>query len=786
MADYDKDDDSDDPVDRIYKLRKEASKHQSQWRKDAHEDFSFRDGDQWDSEDVAILEQQKRPVVTFNRCSPIIESIVGHEVGNRQEVRYFPRTQGDAQANEIYTEGARWVRQECDAEDEESEAYKDCVTCGMGWVEYRVDYDDEPDGKIVIERVSPMEMKWDPSARRQNLADANWVLREKWLDVEEVKERWPDADILVDGVQEEDRTWLDEHDATEAWKYSEDQRWYDATQKKIRVIHFQERVKEPYYRVTDPQTGEVVELPEDRFETLRESLQETDYVRQKRWVYKQCFLAGRTKVEEKEAPIEGSFTFFCVTGKRDEQAGTWFGIMRGIKDPQRWANKFFSQAMYIFSANAKGGLLAERTAVDDKQEFENSWASPDSVNWVEDGAIAGGRIKEKDMGGYPASLDKLLQFAIASIRDVAGVNLELLGMANREQAGILEVERKKAALVILAPLLASLRRYRKISGRALLSFMRRYIPPGTMMRLTDRAVPFYPDDDVVRYDVVIDTAANSPNLKQEVWAQLTQMVPALVKAGVPLPPDLIRFSPLPESVAESWIQHMEGQGKIDPEVQKQMQELQQKNVDLEGQNKVLSDKREGLMAQLQAKREEMMLEAQAREQQLAFETKKSEMELMWKAKIGDADRGAKLLEIQARYDMEMRKISEQCALDRETTQMKLASDREASSTKMQMQIGLEQSRRDEKFRTDMPKTTELVVSTIGKELDPIYRAMESLSGQFATEVKSLSGQFASELDPVRKVLEHLSQLAAEAQSRRERIMSYLESQGADDMARRLN
>lgn len=761
MADvmYEEDDEN-DPVSRIYKLRKEASKHQHEWKNDAYEDFAFRDGQQWDSEDVAILEQQKRPVVTFNRCSPIIESIVGHEVGNRQEVRYFPRTMGDRAANEVYTEGARWVRQECDAEDEESEAYKDSITCGMGWTEYRVEYDEEPDGKIVIERVSPLEMKWDPSSRKQNLVDANWILREKWMDVDEARERWPEKDILLDGVQEEDRTFLDEHDATESWKYENDQRWYDKTEKKVRVIQFQEREREDYYRVMDPQTGQPVDLSPERFEALEF---EGDYVKLRRWVYKQCFIAGRTMVEEGKPPIDG-FSFFPITGKRDEVKGIWYGIMRGMKDPQRWANKFFSQAMYIFSSNAKGGLIAERTAVDDKQEFEDSWASPDSVNWVEDGAVSMGRIKEKDMGGYPASLDKLLQFAIASIRDVSGVNLELLGMADREQAGVLEVERKKAALVILAPLLASLRRYRKISGRALLAFMRRYIPPGTMMRLTDKAVPFYPDDDVIKYDVVIDTAANSPNLKQEVWAQLTQIVPALVKAGVPLPPDLIRFSPLPESVAEGWIEYMGNQGKVAPEVQKRMEELQQQVVDLENQNKALMDKRQGQMAQLQSKREEMALEKEAREQQLAFEAQKMALELEWKAKMADADRAAKLLDIQARSD----EAKAQCALDREIAQMKLMTERDGMSAKMEMEREMAsrkmemdllqiREKREEKFRTDAPKTTQLVKTTLGPELEPI-----------------------------RKTLEHLEQLASEAQERRERIMAYLESQGAADAARRLN
>jgi hypothetical protein len=70
-----------------------------------------------------------------------------------------------------------WSRDECDAEDDESGSFVDLLTCGEGWTQTRLDYDDDPDGMIVIDRVDPMEIYPDPSATKANYADAQFIFR---------------------------------------------------------------------------------------------------------------------------------------------------------------------------------------------------------------------------------------------------------------------------------------------------------------------------------------------------------------------------------------------------------------------------------------------------------------------------------------------------------------------------------------------------------------------------------------------------------------------------------
>ena len=600
-------------VTKVYKCRREAAVHQADWRDEAREAFEYRDGNQWDSESRAQLEEQQRPVVTFNRVQPVISSITGYEINNRMELKFIPRTEPDAGPNEIYTAAAKWVMDGCSGADEESVAYEDAITCGMGWTEWRIDYMDDPDGKILKERVSPLQMRWDPRASKRNLTDSRWILREQRMTMEEVNERWPDADIIGNTpVLAEDEDYAEPHDASRAWTYENSANSSGLRDKDPIVIHYQWREKETYYRVGDPQSGRVLEFSETKFNRLKDKLDTTNipYVKQARWKYKQCYVTGQTLLEECECPTN-AFTYNCITARRQESDNTFFGLMRAMKDPQQWANKFFSTAMEIFSANSKGGVIYEEDAIEDIRAFQENWSDPNGMVEVANGALTGGRLKERDKGGYPASLDKLMTFAISSIRDCTGINLEMLGMADRDQPGILEMERKKAALVILSPLINSLHAYRIEDGRRLLSLMREYIPEGTVMRITDKAYKFENDEDTVKYDVILDTAPTSPNLKTEVWGTLSQMIPSLVKSGVPIPPALLKFSPLPESVALEWINYIEEQTqKVDPQEHEQVKQALQM---AQEEVKKLKDRKEVDMAKVAVEAKGDILDFQAKQ-----------------------------------------------------------------------------------------------------------------------------------------------------------------------------
>jgi hypothetical protein len=612
---------------------------QADWRKQAKEDFAFTSGDQLDETDKAKLREMNRPIIIMNRIEPVIDSVAGSEVANRQEVQYLPRTQGEVQVNEVLTSAAKWFRDQCDAEDEESDAFRDTVVCGMGWTETRLDYEDEPEGAPKIERVDPLEMVWDSSAKKRNLADMRRLFHiRRDIPIEEARALCPGADF-EDG--DYNASWVDLDDVEARSPHENNNRFYNkeningldgSGDRTVTMVRAQWWERVPVYLVVDPTNPDnILTLSNDEFRDLEAKakiagvqLQSTKSTRK---VYKQAFL-GRVLLEIGDAPCKDHFSFKAITGKRDRNKNTFYGLVRAMKDPQRWANKWMSQTMHIMNTTAKGGIAAERGAFfDDEADGEASWAKQDAVTYLRPGALSGPNPKfiQKPTSPFPQSSFELMQFAISSIRDVSGVNVEILGMQNNAgQAASLDLQRKQAAMTILQPLFDSLRRYRKEQGRLLLYLIENYLSDGRLIKIVGpgsaQYVPLVRQEGVSTYDVIVDEAPISPNQKEATWSMLQQILPVV---GKMLPPAtwlaLLKYSPLPTSaqkdISDSIQQSQQQAPHPDPEAARAQAELQL--LQAKGQAEIANHQAmtrariDGMQAEAAATREIEMRKAQA-------------------------------------------------------------------------------------------------------------------------------------------------------------------------------
>lgn len=613
---------------------KESNRFWANWLGGARDDYDFVSGSQWLADDEAILKEQKRPPITFNYSEKMIDAVVGAEVSNRQEVTYKPRELTDAPLAELWTNAAKWVRDEGNIEDEETDAFRDALICGMGWTHTRMNYDAEPDGMIDTGRVDPLEMRSDPSARKPGLTDRRYNFRLQWVDENLAKRFWPGhiAFATVDGGND---TGIDTIRRGERYEgdTADDP---DMHKGQVQIRHYECVELEPYYRVAN--SDAILEVSSEEFNPLKDALDEAGvkYVKQFRRVYYYAYFANETLLEGDKSPCQVGFTYQCITGKRDRNKNTWYGLTRVMKDPQRWANKWLSQILHIINSNAKGGLLAEVGAFVDPQRAQDEWAMPESITLLKEGGLQ--KIEQKQVVNYPTGLDRLMEFALASLPQVTGINLEALGLAAREQANVLEQSRKQAAYGLLAPVFDSLRRYRKNHGRILLDFIHNYISDNRLIRIggpdSEQFVPLTKAPKAPRYDIIVDQSPHSPDSKQKTWEILESILPNMMKAGLPIPPDLLDYTPLPSAMVMKWKRYIEQTGGVSPE---QMAKLQEELQKAQEENQNLQLKLKDKSQEMAMKQQESMLDMQLAREAAMHKLRIAYIELENKLMIAKAE-----------------------------------------------------------------------------------------------------------------------------------------------------
>lgn len=527
------------------------------WRSEAWDAYDFVAGRQYSQSDIAVLQAQARPPVTFNLIEKFLASVSGTEVNNRMVPRYYPSAASNSGPVEVVSE----ITHAClddSAEEEHSDAFLDTLISGYGWVD---SYLDEKDGYYKIKecRVNPFYMGWDPVAVRSNLSDARYRYYRMYMDREEVEAEWPDK------AEDLDLTYTEVPqpiiaDNTDDIDYARNvMTGIKDVRNQLCVIRFQYYRMRRYTVIKTPNGSEQAVLTSD-LSKIKSKLESMGIVAEevreypKKCFYQAYFCRGIILEGPEEIPC---YTLSVCTGKRDLVKGYFYGILRSVRDPQLWTNKFFSNIMHIMSSAGKG-IIAEQSALigRDVQKFETEYARPDRIKLVADGALSGGRIKPMDPTPMPAGLADLLAFASQSINNTIGINLEFLGMNYRTQSGPVERSRKQSGLTVLSKFFQSRRQQLKELGAIRWALIQDYMPQEQVFSiLSDANKPYFPGvNDILfrQYYVKVDEVPTSGDVKEDVWQVIVELIPYLMNAGSQVPPqflvELLKYSPLPAHI----------------------------------------------------------------------------------------------------------------------------------------------------------------------------------------------------------------------------------------------
>jgi hypothetical protein len=627
-----------DVLARLVQWHEAADQSTADAREEAERDRDYYDGYQWTDAERAALEKRKQPVVTINRIKPKVDFLKGQEQQRRMMPRAFPRTPAEEDGASAATDAIRFVMDQSKWDRVRSACFDNHIIEGACGADIQVYEKEDGDYCIEVKQITWDRMWGDVYSRMRDWSDGNHKGQYVWMDCDEAVKKWPEKKDVIEATLSTEGPAV----IGETYQDVPRTRWADTKRKRVRIVECWSKEGETYY-LTKYTKGGILERDESPYK------------------------------DEDGEPDDG-FVFGSCNIDRD---GNRYGVVRAWISVQDEINKRRSKAMHLMNVRQTYG----NQSVGDKNKLKSELAKPDGHIEMQGGAKFG-----EDFGVLP-TIDmaeaqfKMLQEAKNEI-DAVGVNAALSGNEDRVMSGRALMAKSEQGLSELGPVFDAFSQFQHDVYRKVWNRIKQFWTAEKWIRVTD-------DDKNVKFvglnapltlgekmmeqakkqgqqitpemqqqaqmdpqmqtvvgtknnvaqldvDIVLDEVPASASLQSETFDQLVQLAPHAGQMPPPLFEALIEASPLrnKDKILEKL--RGEGEGKLPPQVQQQMAQMQEAGQALEQQVQDLQQK----LSQAQQKA------MQAESMGPAAEMAKRELELKYREENFELQKRLALMEVQ--------------------------------------------------------------------------------------------------------------------------------------------
>lgn len=380
--------------------------------------FQFYIGDQWNPADLQKLYAEKRPALTINLILPIINLLSGIQRQGREEVTVVARKGGFKKLAEVYTQVLRHCLDVTDADYEIADSFLDGIIGNKGWLNIGIDYDSDPiHGDIVVQKVSPFDVREDPDAREYDLnKTGRYVIRDRWMDKEAIGLNWPNkaAEIEQGGLEIDPASGDVTGDPEKGrlrWRVREC--WWKKFEKRLLLINAANGTMKTV-RVDQAELAVAISRQSGRWHI-------------KEWVVPvlcKTITAGNLVLEDADDPYNGVITFpyyrFCPYWVD----GYVMGVTQNLMGPQQEVNKRRSQALHNLNQAANSGYVVKKVLNNYDRHLAKFGSTPGVVL---DESKAGGKIERLEPAPISDGHITAAGLSAEDMKEISGVNFDLLG-----------------------------------------------------------------------------------------------------------------------------------------------------------------------------------------------------------------------------------------------------------------------------------------------------------------------------------------------------------------------
>lgn len=394
-------------------------------RYEAIDDLRFAAGEQWDP--VVLQQRKSLPCLVINTIPQFTAQLVGDWRESRKAIKVVPSNDEDTDVADVREDLVRNIEMQSRADRSYDQAFESMIQCGDGAFKVTVEYarDDVFDQDIFLRPIEDvMSTVWDRFSVDPTGRDAQRVFVDDRIPKDEFTRKWPQAAgganlLEVDKIDRVTMAgWMDEQSyrVTEYWRMIE-------RQKTLALF----------------QSGQMYEIDDDNMQELVEKHGPPIKTRVVWCRYAQMhyctgwqILAGPYEYRLNRVPIiRMSGRIVNVAGRRVR-----YGLVRFMKDPSRLKNFWRSVAAEQLGYAPKAQWLATQSAVEGRQEaFRRAHLTRDPLLIVNDEAVIGQNIQRIEPPAPQAAIFQEVAMNTQDMKDVSGIQDASLGIRSNETSG---------------------------------------------------------------------------------------------------------------------------------------------------------------------------------------------------------------------------------------------------------------------------------------------------------------------------------------------------------------
>lgn len=448
-----------------FKMAEEA---ESDWRKDALEDFQFYAGDQWPADLKTMRSGQRKPILTINRLKQFKRIITNEQRQQRPAIQVNPCGDGSTVDTAQIQQGiVRHVEVGSEAEVAYDMGFESMVIGGLGYIGLSTKYasDKSFSQEIRIDpKRNPFMIYYDPNCRVPDGSDARFAFEIDDMTPEAFRQAYPQAAVAslesFGSIGDKAKDWLSkDHVRVASYFHVEDE-------------------QQTIYQLAD---GSIVSELQPGQEAIKSRKVKVPQVK--------CAKITALDIMEEADVVFNSIPLIPITGEDIDINGKRHlaGMVRDAKEPQRAFNYFESAKAEAVGLAPKAPFTAYEEVIEGHEE---EWRNANTTNY----SVLLGKAIYTEGGLLPLpvrntaeppiqAMAMLSAGAAANLQAVTGINDANLGQHRQDESGKAVLARQKQGDIGTLHYSDNLSRSLRRLGRMIIAAIPKVYDVPTIMRI---------------------------------------------------------------------------------------------------------------------------------------------------------------------------------------------------------------------------------------------------------------------------------------------------------------